>query len=152
MTVLSDLQRPYPLNLYRHCDGYPACAGLALAEVLGKSKNATQAAGRLLRLLYDGKTYGDPHIYEFADWGPQDQGDLEHVYEVHQTVAGARADRSQAPLAEDIEQGWEIVHKWRIGWGENESWGRARMSLADFLAYCQKEAQDMERRAAAMRR
>ena len=95
MTVLADQARTYPLNLYRHWDGYPAYAGLALAEVLEKSTNATQAASKLLQLLNRDEEgninkYGSAHPYELADWGPDQQGDLEHVYRAQQTKAGAR--------------------------------------------------------------
>lgn len=63
------------IPLYRHCDGYPAEAGAALLEALKDNPRTCEDIVR--RLLV-----GDIGEYRLATWGPEEQGDLEHVYVV----------------------------------------------------------------------
>lgn len=139
MTVLEG--EAMPLRLYRHCDGYPACAGKALADALSpggtldKGNGPIQAAARLLRETYEASAHCKAQpIYELAHWTPEQQGDLEHVY-----VA-----RWYGSV------GWRIEHRERTGWGPGgaEVWAKTKYTLPEFQAFCAREVAAMELRIA----
>jgi hypothetical protein len=76
--------------LYRHMDGYPAEAGASLLEVLKSAYDAEGVVSGLLALRYEGPGYipsdmPEP-IYRASTWLPEDQADLEYVYEVRRTA------------------------------------------------------------------
>ena len=139
MTVLEG--EAMPLRLYRHCDGYPAFAGKALADALSpagtldKDNGPIQATARLLRETYEATSYCAARpIYELAHWAPEQQGDLEHVY-----VA-----RWYGSV------GWKIEHRERTGWGPGgaEVWTKNKYTLPEFQAFTERERAVHDARAA----
>lgn len=73
------------IYLYRHCDGYPAECGAAIAEALAKARGHSYSSGdafmqALLSNRYEATSYGPERpVYEFTtDY----HGDIEHVYEI----------------------------------------------------------------------
>ena len=67
------------IYLYRHCDGYPACAGDSILQAIERAGGKVNAARVAAELLADKEA-----SYELADWKPEDRGDLEHVYHVRE--------------------------------------------------------------------
>jgi len=127
--------------LYRHMDGYPACAGLDLAEAIGDNtqikRPAAQLARKLLDLRYEKQDYQEKasSIYELADWLPEEQGDLEHVYR----VLGAGTSFAR------------VAHFQRANWQHDSwlDWPSQSYSPDEFLAFTKRESEALEERAKA---
>lgn len=130
MTILES-DHGVRIYLCRHCDGYPAGAGVALFGALENTGPYAQAAHAARALL------SRPGDYELADWTPDDQGDLEHVY--HATYL----------LERDT---WTVTHYARSRWRDGDtaylSWPSASYGLADFGVMVDREAAALNRRAA----
>jgi hypothetical protein len=67
--------------LYRHHDGYPACAGVDLAEALATSKTCTALVQTLLDRRYDKQSYETDakRMYEVTT---DVHGDIEWFYKI----------------------------------------------------------------------
>jgi hypothetical protein len=106
-------------NLYRHCDGYPAEAGAALLEAVARAHGVGQpSAAEVTRRLL-GQPSEERGDYELADWRPEDQGDLEHVYVV------------------EVREPAMVTHYARAGSSDADAddyrkWPHARHTLAAF--------------------
>jgi hypothetical protein len=133
------------IPLYRHCDGYPAEAGAAIVEALNSltaEKDGSRLSGAceaiVSRLLK-----GDIGEYRLANWMPNDQGDLEHVYWIFREINNGSWSN------------WKIRHAARAGWVESQKtvddWPTATYSLAEFVAFVNLERQQMNKRIAQLR-
>ena len=125
------------LHLYRHSDGYPACAGQAILDALDGAECPEQVAGKLLSMTYDGERgMRLKAIYHPTD-NAANHGDLEHVYEVF------------------YADGWRVKHAARQGWQDNDEdfrrWPTSNMSHAEFADYVAQEQTEMQRRIDAYR-
>jgi hypothetical protein len=131
--------------LYRHCDGYPAEAGKAVADVLATKPTCPEdiLAG-LLALRYEA---GDP-IYRAATWMPHEQGDLEHVYEIAPETIGPSETRVRPPVTS-----WTVKHYVRQGWGagsdDYRSWSHSTMTEAEFAFFIDAEVKAQAKRLLA---
>lgn len=104
------------LSLYRHWDGYPAESGAAILEALKGAQDCEEAASRLLSNRYNATSYkGSEPVYRLADWTPEQQGDLEHVYII-----------SRAATV------WNVLHQERINSSYNEKSGEYRWSELNY--------------------
>lgn len=134
------------LPLYRHWDGYPAVAGMALADALDGARDMEEVVVRLLgdREEYEGKDRG-PN-YRLATYQPERQGDLEHVYHVR----WVRHDgtRPAPPTA-----AFQVTHHHRDGWDDGSddyrNWPSTTYTLEEFREFVASEWSEMEQRAAA---
>lgn len=150
MTVLES-PNGVRINLYRRCDGYPAYAGATLAKALAfdgeriYAPSAAEVATKLLAETHEGFGGAPRPDYELADWGPDDQGDLEHVY---------LAKRTESQLG-GIPEGcvWKVSHFERAGWDSKSdsylAWPVQTYALKDFAAFCAREQAEMQKRMEA---
>lgn len=131
------------IHLYRHCDGYPACAGVDLATALTKHAKGgiADVAATLLAQRYETGITSSPSrpVYELADWTPEQQGDLEHVYTVEDRHGRADFDGSERIR-------FRVTHRERKGWGEPERWDSKRYDTEDFAAFTAREEAAMQER------
>jgi hypothetical protein len=132
------------LTLYRHCDGYPAEAGAAIIEVLkGNPPDCEAILAGLLAMRYDRKDGTSEPIYRPVTYGPDQQGDLEHVYSIRRQKA------------DDGTVAWTVTHSHRIGWTEGSdevpSWPKQTYSLAAFVEVVNQERRQMNYRLKQLR-
>jgi hypothetical protein len=132
------------LTLYRHCDGYPAEAGAAIVEVLkGNPPDCETILAGLLSMRYNHEGRPSEPIYRPVTYGPDQQGDLEHVYAIRRQHT------------EDGAQFWTITHSHRIGWTEGQdewtSWPKQTYTLAGFVEVVNQERRQMNYRLKGLR-
>jgi hypothetical protein len=134
--------------LYRHSDGYPTGCGLAILEVLRTEPECTEdILCRLMARRYDAKGnegsgdgFYEP-VYRAATWMPNDQGDLEYVYQIDR-VRGLNVSE------------WLVTVYTRQDWQQDnhDQWPQSTYSMADFEAFINAELQAQAKRLAAMQR
>lgn len=142
MTIFNG--RGATINLYRHCDGYPAGAGDSLLEAIGTTEKHRLQLGAIATALVDlrypcpsydpsGKTRP---VYELADWAPEGQSDLEHVY-----VVWANGDKYS-----DLR----ITHYGRANWQQDtpKDWPSQTYDVESFRAFVAREQAEIDRRVA----
>lgn len=123
--------------LYRHCDGYPAEAGTTLYAALG-TEAAPASFDAAVRHLLAG---ADGSRYELADWKPEHQGDLEHVYEARHRKSG----------------GWSVLHwsrprgAWDPAHDNYRAWPCAVLDLSGLCILVNRDRREMNARMAVLR-
>lgn len=139
MTVIRESRTGHPVYLYRHCDGYPACALASLLEACGDDGAFRTATGAAMELLNSNDAR-----YELAFYPPEDQGDLEHVY-----TATLRPD--------GFVRGWDFTHSARLSlsWGEGGSdwrvWDKSKGDWKTMRELANRARAAMNGRIKAMR-
>jgi hypothetical protein len=116
--------------LYRHCDGYLAEAGAALAEALKGTTHPETAAARLLAPEYEATSFRPAApVYRFTT-AADDHGDLDHTYEA--------AYRNGA---------WTVLHAARNSFSEGEGWHPvATYTLAEFAVAVNRDRAETNKR------
>jgi len=121
--------------LYRHHDGYPACAGVDLAEALATSKTCTALVQTLLDRRYDKQSYETDakRMYEVTT---DVHGDIEWLYKI--TFSG--------DFGRVVKVGCEGImftayHEDKIGHVAKTL--KATDTVEEFTAYVKREEADM---------
>ena len=128
--------------LYRHHDGYPAIAGAAIVRALERKPADPEAmVCALLSNRYNAKgdevkldwTEQGERVYQLVNYGPEKQGDLEHVY-----------------ILRLKPEGWTVSHHARGRMTESNDdyreWTTQHYKAADFAVFVGREVAELERR------
>lgn len=140
------------IPLYRHCDGYLALAGAAIAEVLAAGAPDCEAVlAGLLSMRYERETGPSEPIYRAATWLPEAQGDLEHVYYI---APAATLDDNGNRVRPAVTQ-WTVRHyarparSWDAKHEDYRNWPGTTYDLARLIEAVNKDRAEINARLKA---